>query len=94
MAAVDLALGRPSALPVLAVKGLEPDAVRAVALAEASSAADSGITCLSPEELARAAGIPRSAVLKARVALIELGLADLIAHPCARGGTQRQLHHE
>jgi hypothetical protein len=94
MAAVDLALGRSSALPVLAAKGLDPVTVRAVALAEASGAAAGGITCLNPDELARMAGIPRSAVLKARLVLVELGLADLVAHPCAPGVIQRQLHHE
>ncbi|MGH1549587.1 hypothetical protein ACRAWB_10630 [Leifsonia poae] len=93
LAAVERELARPDALPVLIAKGIDPDAVRRVARIEASHASPLGRCCLSAEQVAGATGLPRASVLRARLALVELGLADAVTGPASAGGVQRELHH-
>ncbi|MGH1526431.1 helix-turn-helix domain-containing protein [Leifsonia sp. L25] len=52
-----------------------------------------GISSLSTDQLAEATGLPRSTVLRARLALVELGLEDVVPHPRATLATRRELHH-
>ncbi len=93
MAAVEQALAHPAALPILTAKALDVDAVRSVAGAEAARASDLGISCLSADQLADAAGLPRTSVLRARLALVELGLEDVVPGAGA-GNVRRELHHD
>ena len=94
IAAVDRTLERPSARQILAVKGIEPATFLAVVRAEASGAGADGISILSHEQLAELTGASRSSVLRARLALIELGLEYLAADSRASGKVYRVLHHD
>ncbi|MEV8214125.1 hypothetical protein [Leifsonia sp. NPDC077715] len=94
LAAVERELAHPAALPILAAKGLDPDVVRTVARIEASHASPLGLCSLSAEQLAGATRLPRAAVLRARLALVELGLEDVVAGPATAGVVHRELHHE
>ncbi len=91
--AVDRALTRADTRQVLALKDIDPEVVLAVACAEASRATDGGVSTLSHSQLAELTGHPRSAVLRARLALVELGLEDLAAVPGVPGNCHRELRH-
>lgn len=93
MAAVEAALRHPAARPILGAKGLDPEVVRSVATVEASHASDRGISCMSSEQLAGETGLSRPSVLRARLALVELGLLDVVVLPGAGGVVGRELHH-
>ncbi|NEN05708.1 hypothetical protein G3T36_07465 [Diaminobutyricibacter tongyongensis] len=92
IAAVDRALERLSARHILAAKGIEPATFLAIVRAEASGAGANGITILSHEQLAQLTGVSRPSVLRARLALIELGLEYLAADSGASGKVHRILH--
>ena len=91
IAAVDRALMCADARQVLALKDIDPEVVLSVACAEASWATDGGVSTLSHARLAELTGHPRSAVLRARLALVELGLEDLAAVTGAPGTCHREL---
>lgn len=93
IAAVHGALARSDAHPILAAMAIDRDCVLTVARCEASGASDSGISTLSHSSLAESTGLPRSAVLRARLALVELGLEVLACAPSSRGDIDRMLHH-
>lgn len=91
---MEQALAYPDAMPSLASKGLDADAVRRIAHVEASHASPAGISALTPEQLAEATGLPAPVVRKARLALVELGLQDIVADARVNGDIERELHHE
>lgn len=93
LAAVHRALAQPDAPPILAATGIDRGSVLTVARCEASEASDRGISILSHARVAQLTGLPRSAVLRARLALMELGLEDLASAPAAHGQIQRVLLH-
>jgi len=93
IAAVDRALRHPDAFPLLAAKALDRGTVLTVAHVEASQASDTGVSTLSHARLARLTGLPRWVVLRARLALIELGLEDLACAPGAYLQLRRELRH-
>ena len=93
MAAVHRALARADAHPILAAKGIDRETVLAVARREVSEASDRGISILTHARLARLTGMPRSTVLRARLALTELGLEGLASAPAAHGQVHRVLLH-
>ncbi|MFE4467745.1 hypothetical protein ACFRFH_02930 [Leifsonia sp. NPDC056824] len=93
IAAVDRALSHPDASPLLAAKALDRGVVLTVAQFEASHASGTGVSTLSHTRLAQLAGLPRSVVLRARLALIELGLEDLASAPGAHLHIRRELRH-
>jgi len=93
IAAVGHLLAGSAAQPVLAATGIDRVTLLAVARAEASGAGADGVTRLSHAQLAEAVGVPRAAVLRARLALIELGLEHLAAAPGAPGTVDRVLRH-
>jgi hypothetical protein len=93
IAAVDRALSRADAADLLADKAIERGTVLAVARVEASEASEDGISLLSHARLAQLTGLPRSAVLRVRLALIELGLEDLASTPGAGWSLRRELRH-
>lgn len=93
IAAVDRALSHPDASPLLAAKALDRGVVLTVAQFEASHASVTGVSTLSHARLAQLAGLPRSVVLRARLALIELGLEDLASAPGAHLRIRRELRH-
>jgi DNA-binding transcriptional ArsR family regulator len=93
IAAVDRALSRPDARRLLAASALDGGTVLAVARAEVSAASGAGVSTLSHGQLAQLTGLSRSTVLRARLALIELGLEDLASAPGAQGQVHRELRH-
>jgi hypothetical protein len=90
-AAVERALSRTDAGPILAAMATDRGTVLATARTEAAEATAGGVSTLSHARIAELSGVPRSAVLRARLALIELGLADVVAAPGASGEVHRQL---
>lgn len=92
-AAVGDIVSRPAAQAILAATGIDPDTLLVVARAEATRAEGDGIIRLSHEQLAESTGVPRTSVLRARLALIELGLEQLEAAPGAPGTVNRVLRH-
>ncbi|MFJ3490581.1 hypothetical protein [Leifsonia aquatica] len=91
VAAVDHVVGHPAARPILDETGMEPGTLLAVARVEAVRADAGGIALLSHEQLAECTGLPRATVLRARLALIELGLEHLATAPGAPGTVRRLL---
>ncbi|MFE4950217.1 hypothetical protein ACFQ9V_08905 [Leifsonia sp. NPDC056665] len=93
IAAVVGALSRPDTRAVLAAKALDREIVLTVARVEAAQASDTGVSTLSHARLAQLAGLPRSVILRARLALIELGLEDLASTSGAHQRVRRELRH-
>lgn len=93
IAAVDRALRRPDASALLNAKALDRETVLTVARVEAAQASDTGVSTLSHDHLAQLVGLPRSVILRARLALIELCLEDLASTPGAHQRVRRELRH-
>ncbi|CAM5392318.1 hypothetical protein GCM10023068_11070 [Leifsonia shinshuensis] len=93
IAAVERALSRHDAQQIFAAKAIDPETVLAVARCEVSMASTAGVSMVSHAQLEQLTGFPRYVVLRARLALIELGLEDLAAAPGAPGNVHRELRH-
>ncbi|MEY9954160.1 hypothetical protein [Leifsonia sp. EB34] len=93
MVAVDRVLARSEAHPILAAKAIDRDCVLTIAGCEASAASENGTCTASHAQLAELTGLPRSTVLRARLALIELGLMAFAPAPSPHGQVQRVIHH-
>lgn len=93
MSAVQRALSCSDTDPILATAPIDRESVLTVARYEASAASEGGISTVSHARLAQLTGLPRSTVLKARLALIELGLMNLTAARAVNGQVHRVLHH-
>lgn len=91
LAAVERALARVDARRILIETASDREVVLAVALVEVSAATAAGVSTLSHLQLAQLSGLSRSAVLRARLALVEFGLEDVVAAPGPLGPIQRQL---
>ena len=93
LAAVDRALAHAGSQQILASIAIDREAVLAVARCEVSCASEAGVCALSHAAIALSTGLPRPVVLRARLALIELGLADLAVGPGIGGEVSRELRH-
>lgn len=85
-------LARPGELGELHARGLDLERVLAIAQAEAASARRDGRSLLGHEDLAQAAGVPRSDVLRTRLYLVDVGMQSLSIPSGASGRIQRLLH--
>lgn len=93
IAAADRTVARPLAREILDAKGIDTATFLAVVRCEASRAGADGISTLSHDQLAELTGVSRSCVLRARLALIELGLEYLGVDSRGSGTVYRILHH-
>ncbi|NUU07867.1 hypothetical protein [Leifsonia sp. C5G2] len=93
LAAVGRALTSGRAEHLLGTMAIDRDVVLAVARCEVSRATEAGVCTLSHAGIAQSTGLPRSVVLRARLALIELGLSDLAVGPGIAGELRRELRH-
>ena len=91
LAGVERALSDDDASHILGAVGVDAETVLAVAAVEAAVASEDGVCSLGHARVSELTGLSRAAVLRGRLALIELGLIELAVTPGLDGRVCREL---